>query len=189
MTELIATTGATGEVGGRVARRLAERGVPQRLVVRDPSRAPALDGAEVRQIAGYGDGEGMRAALAGVHTLLLIPAAEAADRVEQHFTAVDAAAAAGVQRIVYLSFVAARADSTFTLGRHHYLTEERIRGTGVPFAFVRMSLYLDFIPNMVGDDGVIRGPAGDGRVGAVARDDLADVAAAVLTSDAGDEAV
>jgi uncharacterized protein YbjT (DUF2867 family) len=35
---------------------------------------------------------------------------------------------------------------------------------------------------MVGDDGVIRGPAGDGRVSAVARDDVADVAAAVLRS-------
>jgi uncharacterized protein YbjT (DUF2867 family) len=33
---------------------------------------------------------------------------------------------------------------------------------------------------MVGADGVIRGPAGDGRVAAVAQDDIADVAAAVL---------
>jgi uncharacterized protein YbjT (DUF2867 family) len=189
MPGLIAVTGATGGMGGRVAHRLAALGAAQRLVVRDPSRAPDLPGAEVRRIAGYHDAAGIRAALAGVDTVFLVPAAEAADRVEQHVTAVDAAAAAGVRRIVYLSFLGARADSTFTLGRHHFLTEERIRGTGLPFAFVRMSLYLDFIPNMVGDDGVIRGPAGDGRVGAVARDDLADVAAAVLTSEAGDEAV
>jgi NAD(P)H dehydrogenase (quinone) len=33
---------------------------------------------------------------------------------------------------------------------------------------------------MVGQDGVIRGPAGDGKVAPVARDDLADAAAAVL---------
>jgi uncharacterized protein YbjT (DUF2867 family) len=33
---------------------------------------------------------------------------------------------------------------------------------------------------MVGDDGVIRGPAGDGRVAAVAQDDIADAAVAVL---------
>ena len=43
----LAVTGATGGVGGRVARRLAGRGVAQRLVVRDPSRAPAVAGAEV----------------------------------------------------------------------------------------------------------------------------------------------
>ena len=50
-----------------------------------------------------------------------------------------------------------------------------------------MNMYLDFLPFMVGPDGVIRGPAGDGRLGAVARDDLADVATAVLTDDAGHE--
>jgi uncharacterized protein YbjT (DUF2867 family) len=33
---------------------------------------------------------------------------------------------------------------------------------------------------MVGEDGVIRGPAGKGRVSAVAQDDVADVAVAVL---------
>jgi NAD(P)H dehydrogenase (quinone) len=183
MSELIAVTGATGGMGGRVARRLADRGLAQRLVVRDPARAPELPGAEVRRAAGFHDADGMRAALDGVHTLFLVPAAEAEDRVQQHATAVDAAAAAGVQRIVYLSFLGARADSTFTLGRHHYLTEERIRATGVPFSFVRMSLYLDFIPRMVGADGVIRGPADEGRLGAVARDDLADVAVEVLTGE------
>jgi NAD(P)H dehydrogenase (quinone) len=183
MSELIAVTGATGGMGGRVARRLAERGLAQRLVVRDPARAPELPGAEVRRAAGFHDAEGMRAALDGVHTLFLVPAAESEDRVQQHYTAVDAAAAAGVQRIVYLSFLGARADSTFTLGRHHHLTEERIGATGVPFSFVRMSLYLDFIPSMAGADGVIRGPADEGRLGAVARDDLADVAVEVLTGE------
>jgi uncharacterized protein YbjT (DUF2867 family) len=34
-TGVIAVTGATGGLGGRVARRLADRGVGQRLVVRD----------------------------------------------------------------------------------------------------------------------------------------------------------
>src|SRR3954452_19031426 len=102
MAHLIGITGATGQVGGRVARRLAERGASLRLLVRDASRAPALDGAEVRAFPGYHDGEAMRAGLAGVHTLFLVPGAEAPDRVEQHYTAVDAGAAAGVARIVYL---------------------------------------------------------------------------------------
>jgi uncharacterized protein YbjT (DUF2867 family) len=187
MGELIAVTGATGEVGSRVARGLAELGVRQRLVVRDAARAPQLDGAEVRVAAGgYADGAAMRAALEGADTLSLIPAAEAPDRIAQHITAVDAAVAAGVRRIVYLSFVDARPDSTFTLGRDHWATEEHIRASGVPFTFPHMNLYMDFIPSMVGADGVIRGPAGDGRLAAILRDDVAAAAVALLTSEGHD---
>ena len=36
----LAVTGATGELGGRVAARLARLGIAQRLVVRDPKCAP-----------------------------------------------------------------------------------------------------------------------------------------------------
>jgi NAD(P)H dehydrogenase (quinone) len=176
----IAITGATGFVGGHTAARLAERGIEQRLIVRDASRAPALTGAEVRTASAYGAGEEMRAALEGVRTLFLIPAHETADRVEQHRTAVDAAVAAGVEHLVYLSYVDASAESTFTLGRQHAATEDHIRASGVPFTFLRMNLYLDFMPMLAGEDGVIRGPAGDGRLAAVLRDDIAAAAAAVL---------
>ena len=56
--EIVAVTGATGEMGGRVARRLADRGVHQRLIVRDRSRAPELPGAEmVEAPGGYIDRE------------------------------------------------------------------------------------------------------------------------------------
>jgi NAD(P)H dehydrogenase (quinone) len=177
---LIAVTGATGYVGGRVAALLAERGAIQRLIVRDPARAPRLPGAEVRFASGYDAGAEMRAALEGADTLFMVPAEESADRVEQHRTVVDAAVAAGVGRIVYLSFLGAAPDATFTLVRHHWATEEQIRAAGVGFTFARMSLYLDFLPRMVGPDGVIAGPAGDGRVAAVTRSDVADVAAAIV---------
>lgn len=178
---MIAVTGATGYVGGHTAAYVAGRGAPLRLVVRDPSRAPDL-GSEVRAASSYGAGGEMRTALEGVDTLFLVPAEESADRVDQHRTAVDAAVAAGVSRIVYLSFVAATPDTTFTLGRHHWATEEHIRAAGVPFTFLRMNLYLDFVPRMAVDD-VIAGPAGDGRAALVARDDVAAAAAAVLTTD------
>ena len=136
--------------------------------------------------SGYGAGEEMRAALQGAHTLFLVPAAEAPDRVDQHRAAVDAAAAAGVQRIVYLSFLRAAPDATFTLARDHWHTEQHVRAAGPAWTFLRMSLYLDFIPSMAGPDGVIRGPAGDGRVAAVLRDDVAAAAAPVLTSEGHD---
>ena len=48
---------------------------------------------------------------------------------------------------------------------------------------------MDFIPHFAGKDGVIRGPAGEGRVAAVLRDDLADAVVTVLTTDGHDEAV
>jgi len=182
MAGLIGVTGATGIVGGRVAALLAERGHPQRLVVRDAARVPRLAGAEVGVAADYGAGDEMRRALEGVETLFLVPGREAPDRVRQHTTAVDAAVAAGVRRIVYLSFLAASPTATFTLARQHWATEQHIRTSGVAsFTFLRMSLYLDFIPSMVSPEGVIVGPAGGGRVGALLRSDVAAAAVAVLT--------
>lgn len=177
-------TGATGVLGGRVARLLAERGVAQRLVVRDPGRAPQLDRAETA-VASYDEPDAMRAAFAGVDTLLLVSAAEHPDRVRQHVAAVDAAAASGVRRVVYTSFVGAAPDATFTLARHHWITEQRLRERGLAFTFLRDSLYLDFLPFMAGEAGIIRGPAGDGRVAPVARADVSDVAAAVLLDGSG----
>jgi uncharacterized protein YbjT (DUF2867 family) len=50
-------------------------------------------------------------------------------------------------------------------------------------------MYLDFLPMLPGEDGVIRGPAGDGRVAAVAQDDIADVAVAVLAPSKAHEGV
>ena len=179
---LIAVTGATGGVGGRLTARLAEAGSRQRLVVRDLARAPRIAGAEIRQASGYGARDEMRVALEGADVLFLIPAAETPDRVQQHATAIDAAVAAGVRSIVYLSFFGAAPDATFTLARDHWHTEQHVRATGLPCTFLRMNVYMDFIPAMVSSDGVLRGPAGDGRLAAILRDDVAAAAAAVLTA-------
>jgi len=180
---VIAITGANGKVGSRVAKRLAAVGAHQRLLVRDPQRAAPVEGAETRVVAGYAATEEMRAALAGVDTVFLIPGGESATRAAEHASAVDAIVAAGVQHLVYLSWVNASPDLTFTFGRDHFATEQHIRATGIPFTFLRMPLYMDFIPNMIGSDGTIAGPAGDGRVAAVLRDDIADSAVAVLLGD------
>jgi uncharacterized protein YbjT (DUF2867 family) len=182
-SNLIAVTGATGAVGTRLATRLADQAARQRLIVRDPSRAPQLAGAEVCQASGYGAGDEMRAALEGVDAMFLIPGSETLDRVEQHKTAIDAAVAAGVRRVVYLSSVGAAPDATFTLARDHWHTEQHLAASGLAWTFLRMNLYMDFVPTMVMPDGVIRGPAGNGRLAAILRDDVAAAAAAVLLSD------
>jgi uncharacterized protein YbjT (DUF2867 family) len=177
--DLIAVTGATGGLGGRVARRLAERGVGQRLVVRNLGRAPELAGAEAAA-ASYDDPERLRQAFQGARTLLMVSASEDPDRMRLHANVVDAATDAGVERVVYTSFFGAAPECTFTFGRDHWHTEELIKGSGLAWTMLRDNLYLDFLPLMVGADGVIRGPAGDGRMAGVTRDDIADVAVAVL---------
>ena len=184
----LAVTGATGAVGGLVARALAEAGVEQRLLVRTPAKAPDLDGAVVLPMS-YSDRDASERALAGVETLLMVSGSESADRVDQHYTFIDAAVAAGVRHIVYTSFAAAADDSTFTLGRDHYATEQRIRAAGITYTFLRDNLYLESVTHWVGDDGVIRGPAGGGRAALVARQDVARVAAAVLLDPASHAAV
>jgi NAD(P)H dehydrogenase (quinone) len=188
MPRVIAVTGATGALGRRVVERLAGReDVALRLVVRETARAPRVPGAEVAAVpGGYADGPGLTAALAGVHTLYLVSAAEAEDRLQQHRTAVAAAAGAGVQRVVYTSFLGAAPDAVFTLARQHAATEEALAATGVRTTVLRHAMYADFVPFFAAlEDGraVIAAPADDGRASFVSRDDLADVAAAVLLDD------
>lgn len=179
----LAVTGATGVLGRYVAQNLAAAGFQQRLLVRSPERAPKLSGTTVHRFA-YDTETETREALKGVNTLFMVSAAESADRLDQHRAFVDTAVDAGVQHIVYTSFFGASPDATFTLGRDHDITEKYIAATGVAYTFLRDNFYIDFMSALIGDDGVIRGPAGDGRVSIVAREDIGRAAAAVLVSPA-----
>jgi len=173
----IAVTGSTGYVGGAVAAQLTSAGVPLRLLTR--STAPDLPDT-VAYTVDYADAEAAEQALTGVRTLFMVSGRESETRLDEHRTFIDAAAAAGVSHIVYTSFQAAAPDAIFTLGRDHYATEQHIERSGMGFTFLRDSFYADFLPFMAGEDGVIRGPAGDGRVAAVCREDVARVASAVM---------
>ncbi|WP_146648862.1 SDR family oxidoreductase [Labilithrix luteola] len=183
VTPRIAVTGSTGKLGGRVARRLASLGIPQWLVVRDPSRAPALPDTKIR-VTTYADFHASVGALDAVETLFMVSASESPDRVKDHFAFIDAAARAGVQRVVYLSFFGASPTATFTLARDHWQTEEHLRKSGMKFVVVRDNLYLDFLPLLVSPEGTIAGPAGNGLAAAVAQDDIADSIAAILRAPA-----
>lgn len=173
----IAVTGATGHLGRAVARLVAD--LHPRLVVRDPARAPAIAGTTVAQ-ATYDDFDASLAALRGIDVLFMVSAAESRRRRDEHRTFIRAAAEAGVGHVVYTSFAGAAPDATFTLGRDHFDAEQAIRQTGTGHTFLRDNFYLDVLPEFADEHGVIRGPAGQGRVAAVARADVADAAAAVL---------
>jgi uncharacterized protein YbjT (DUF2867 family) len=175
----LAVAGSTGHLGGRVASLLAAAGVPQRLLVRDLSRAPSLPGADPVRFS-YADGALAERALDGVDVLFMVSASEAEDRLAQHLTFVDAAVRAGVGHIVYTSFFGAAPDAVFTLARDHWATEEHIRHSGLAATFLRDNFYIDFFPSLVGTDGAIRGPAGEGAVAAVTRADVARCAVEIL---------
>jgi NAD(P)H dehydrogenase (quinone) len=176
----IGVSGANGNLGSKVAGRLADVGAAQRLLLRDVAKAPDAPAAELAVISGYDDRERLVAALHGLDAVLMVSGREAPDRLEQHRAFVDAAVAAQVGHVVYTSFYGAAPDAVFSHGRLHWHTEEYIRASGLPFTFLRDNLYADFAPFLAGADGVIRGPAGDGVLSAVAQDDIAEVAAVVL---------
>jgi NAD(P)H dehydrogenase (quinone) len=175
----IAVTGASGDLGGRVARELATRGVEQRLIVRDLARAPQLPGADVA-VAEYEDSEEMAKALDGMGTLFLVSGHEGPERISLHRKAIEGARLAGVERIVYTSFMGAAPNATFPYARDHSATELAIREAGISLTSMRNSLYADVAPRFVGADGVIRAPAGHGRLAWVARADVARLAAVLL---------
>lgn len=176
MTEHIALTGSTGALGGLVAPALVD--LAPRLLVRDARRAPDL-GLPVH-VASYGDHQAAIGALYDVDVLFMVSAAESSTRREDHRSLISAARKAGVRQVVYTSFAGAGAEATFSLGRDHHDAEQALRESGMDFTILRDNFYLDVLPLFADESGVIRGPAGEGRVAAVARADVADVAIEVL---------
>ncbi|MCE5291787.1 MAG: SDR family oxidoreductase [Nocardiaceae bacterium] len=180
MGGLIAVNGSTGQLGGRIARLIAASGAHQRLLVREPARAPRLPGAQT-EVVDLTGATGTRHQLAGVDTFVFVSLPESKYRARQQVSVIEAAAAAGVQRVVYVSFVGAAPDCTFTFGRDHWHTEQAIVGSGMEYVILRNNFYQDLLVHFAGPDGVIAGPAAQGRVAAVARDDsAAAIAAAAL---------
>ena len=155
----LALTGVTGALGGLVLAQLAD--LDPIVVVRDAARAP--EGFEAR-VAAYADADRCRAAFAGVDTLLLVSASESRTRRLDHATVIAAAADAGVGHVVYTSFQGAAPDATFTLGRDHHDAEQALRASGMRWTFLRDGLYQESLVRFADADGLVRGPARDGRI-------------------------
>ena len=178
---MIVVTGASGHVGRLVARELAARGEPVRLLVRDAGRAPALDAAEVVE-ADYGDPDSLARALHAGDRVFMVSMHEGPERrLALHRSFVDAAARAGVAHVVYLSFLGAGPDAVFVHARSHGATETMLQDSGVAWTSVRNGMYADDILGWFDPDGVARETGGDGRMSFSYRPELAKAIAATLT--------
>ena len=177
-----AVTGSTGHLGRLVVQELLARGVPATDVValaRTPEKAAAL-GVPVRPVD-YSDPATLPDALAGVDVLLLVSGSEVGKRLPQHTAVIEAAKAAGVQRVAYTSI--ANADhSANPLTPEHKATEDVLRASGLPFTILRDNWYLENytaqLPQYLAT-GEVLGIDGDARIGAATR---ADMAVAITTA-------
>ncbi|WP_020666473.1 SDR family oxidoreductase [Amycolatopsis nigrescens] len=185
---MIVVTGATGQLGRLVVESLLEK-IPATelaVAVRTPAKAADLAerGVDVRA-ADYGDPAALAAAVKGADKVLLISSSEVGGRVPQHTAVVNAAKEAGVGHLVYTSILRAET-STLGLAPEHKATEELIRGSGVPFTFLRNGWYTENYLQPIAqaaESGSFAGSAGDGRISSATRADYAEAAAVVLTGD------
>ena len=180
---MIGITGVTGKLGSKVAQLISEQGISARHLARNPQRAALYDNAELVQAAFENSLEAVEA-LKGIDVLLMVSASESPNRLQQHFAFLDAAHEAGVKHIVYTSFYNAATEATFTLARDHAKTEKYIKERGFTYTFLRDNFYLDFFLDLCLNNDEIRGPAGNGKVSAVARQDVAEVATTILAKPA-----
>ncbi|WP_042200266.1 SDR family oxidoreductase [Paenibacillus camerounensis] len=191
----IGFTGATGQFGSIVAEALLKKVPADSLVasVRNPEKAESLRGLGVDVRHGDFDQPAtLDAAFAGVDRLLIVSADGDNDtRIRQHKAAVDAAVRAGIGFIAYTSVGHADASSLF-LAPVHRATEEFIRESGIPYAFLRNNWYLENEAGSI-QAAVAGAPwltsAGEGKVGWATRRDYAEAAAAVLTGEGHENAV
>ncbi|MFF2995436.1 NAD(P)H-binding protein [Streptomyces sp. NPDC057950] len=175
----VAVTGVTGALGSRIAVRLAGRGVPQLLVGRSPDRMPELPGARRRGPAAYGDASAMREALEGASTLILVSGHRTGRRLEEHATAVEAAIAVGVDRVLYVSLVGASPTATYLNARDQWLTERFLAGAGIRHTVLRAGFYTSTPASLADKEFVVSGPAPTGRAAFTTHEDIADVITAV----------
>ena len=178
----ILVTGATGTVGGNVARRLADTERQTVALVRDPSNYDAPEGVEVVQ-GDLTDADDVRRALAGVDRAFL----NMAD--DDGATFAQVAGEVGVGHVVLLSSFTVvtelpLGDANIVTARHR-AGERALTAAGVPSTFLRAAGFdYNFLMWATGSaQGVVRAPWLDVKLPVVDPDDIAACAVAVLVAE------
>ncbi|WP_420103667.1 SDR family oxidoreductase [Bosea sp. (in: a-proteobacteria)] len=187
-------TGASGQLGRLVVSALAARIGSEQIaaLVRSPDRAAGLfpEGVIVRQ-GDYEAPETLGSALQGAERVLLISSNAIGARVAQHRRVVEAAKAAGVERIAYTSVLHADT-SALGLAEEHRQTEALIAESGIAHSLLRNGWYTENYTASIAPalaHGAFIGSAGKGRISSAARSDYAEAAAAALLTDRGERTV
>lgn len=182
---MILVTGATGNNGTEIVKRLAAKAQVQvRAMVRNPDRASAIALPQVEIVEGDFDRPAtLLGALAGVErAFLLTPSSERAQ--SQQIAFIDAAQQSGVTHIVKLSQFAADARSPVRFLRYHAAVEAALQASGIAYTLLRPNLYMQGLLNFrstIATQNAFYAAAGDAKVSAVDVRDIAEVAVAALT--------
>lgn len=177
---MILVTGTSGALGGLILERLT--GVPG-LHVTGGTRAG--DGSIARRVD-FDDPGTLGEAFAGVDVLVFVSAGFAEDDavLTRHGAAIDAAAKAGIRHVIYTSLVGS--GDRLTIALAHRWTETRLADAPFEITVLRNGLYAEIPAGLAlaaaetaAATGVFSAPFGGGRISAVARADLADVAVRV----------
>jgi NAD(P)H dehydrogenase (quinone) len=183
--------GATGQLGRKVIQKLLDQGArAQDLIASVRSLEKAKDLADrgvVIRHADYDDPASLLVAYQESDVLLLIPSlASIEPRIMQHNNALEAAKEAGVKRVAFTSFTAAKPDSKFFVATFMLYAESKLRLSGMDWTILRDGMYLDPIADWIPDlvkAGRLPYPVEKGRVAYISRYDLArGIAAACLNS-------
>lgn len=186
MTTLpVLVTGATGNVGGAVARSLLAAGIPIRVAGTDEIALRArFPGAETVCVNFYRP-ETFGPALTGVSGLFLLRPPPIS-RVGPTLNAmVDVAARQGVEHVVFSSVTGA--DTNWIVPHHR--VETHLRTAGVPWTILRPGFFAqnlaDAYRDDINDDDRIYLPAGRGRAAFIDTRDVGDVAAVIFAEPRG----
>ncbi|MEO6201210.1 MAG: SDR family oxidoreductase [Cryobacterium sp.] len=192
---MILVVGATGQLGGRIARRLLERGDTVRVLVRDPSASAGLAEAGADIVVGdLRDKESLRRACAGVSAVVTTANSmsrggeDTVDSVDLTGNAnlIDAAAERGVKRFVFVSALGADVNNPMPFLRAKAVAEQKLRDSGMAWTALQPNGYMELLalaivggPALAGQPVTLVGE-GRRRHSLVSMSDVAEYAALAL---------